>query len=123
MTDKGTKGTQRLSGVTSFAIADDDYIAPPPREIREHARAGNAALGFLSDKPGAAAEQAVTTAEPPSPRKKPPRLYPDHYNIRLRIGDRQRFDDLAYRLRIAKGEMFGKMLDLAEAAERNGELS
>jgi hypothetical protein len=113
MNDKAAKPAARLAGVTSFGLDDNDYIAPPPREIRDMAKAGGELLGFQSDKP---AQQEA----PPAPKKRArqPSQYPDHYNLRLREGDRDRLDDYAYRHRMAKGEVFGLMLDLLEAEER-----
>ena len=113
MTDKATKPTPRLAGATSFGSDDDDdYIPPPPREVREQAKAGGAALGFVSDKP------AVPAPRPGVKRRtRQPSQFPDHYNLKLREGDRDRFDDYAYRHRLAKGEVFGIMLDLLEASE------
>lgn len=51
-------------------------------------------------------------------RGRPRSEFPDHYNLRLRLGDRERFDDYAYRHRMMKGEVFGRMLDAIEAIER-----
>lgn len=113
MNGKAEKPAAKLAGVTSFGIDDSDYIAPPPREVREKAKAGGELLGFQSDKPAQPEAPAV-----PKKRARQPSQYPDHYNLRLREGDRERFDDYAYRHRIAKGEVFGRMLDLLEADER-----
>ncbi len=113
MTDKATKPAPRLAGVTSFGDDDVDYIAPPPREIREQARAGGEAIGFVSDKPATPATRSVAKK-----RTRQPSQFPDHYNLRLREGDRERFDEYAYRHRKAKGEVFAEMLDLLEAKER-----
>lgn len=115
MSDKPAKPAGKLAGVTSFGIDDDaDYIAPPARAVRDQAKAGAAALGFVSDKPAAA--PAPTARK----RTRQPSRYPDHYNLRLRDGDRERFDDYAYRHRLAKGEVFRIMLDLLEADEQAG---
>lgn len=75
----------------------------------------------MTKKP-ATTDQGGGRQEPePAPtitkRTRPASQYPDHYNLRLRIGDRERFDDYAYRHRILKGEAFRIMLDLAEADE------
>ena len=114
MSDKNAKPAPRLAGVTSFGADDDaDYIAPPAREVRDQAKAGAVALGFVSDK-GTPPEAAPATRR----RARQPSQYPDHYNLRLRDGDRERFDEYAYRHRIPKGEVFRIMLDLLEAAER-----
>ena len=114
MSDKATKPAPRLAGATSFGADDDDpdYIALPPREVREKAKAGGAAIGFVSDK-------AAATAPRPAAKRRPrqPAQFPDHYNLKLREGDRERFDEYAYRHRLAKGEVFGIMLDLLEARE------
>ena len=117
MSDKATKPAGKLAGVTSFGIDDDsDYIVPPAREVRDQAKAGAAALGFVSDKLAAAPSPAPTARK----RTRQPSRYPDHYNLRLRDGDRERFDDYAYRHRLAKGEVFRIMLDLLEAEEQAG---
>lgn len=113
MSDKQAKPAPRLVGVTSFGGEDADYIAPPPREIRDQAKAGGAAIGFVSDK-----RETPAPAPTAKKRARQPSQYPDHYNLRLRDGDRDRFDDYAYRHRIAKGEVFAIMLDLLEADER-----
>lgn len=113
MSDKADKPAPRLAGVTSFgADDDDDYIAPPPREVREKAKAGGEAIGFVSDKPAAPPQRATVKK-----RARQPSQFPDHYNLRLRDGDRERFDDYAYRHRLPKGEVFGIMLDLLEAKD------
>lgn len=113
MTDRASS-EPRMTGITSFADDDDgpDYIAPPSREVREQAKAGGAALGFVSDK-------ALSSVPEPAPKKRgrAPSQYPDHYNLRLRAGDRERFDDYAYRHRLPKGEVFRIMLDLIEKQE------
>lgn len=115
MTDKPHKPSGRLAGVTSFGgDDDDDYIAPPARAVRDQAKAVAAALGFVSDKPAPAPAPAPAVRK----RTRQPSQYPDHYNLRLRDGDRERFDDYAYRHRLAKGEVFRIMLDLLEADER-----
>ena len=44
--------------------------------------------------------------------------YPDHFNLRLRPGDRQRFRDFAWRQRVANGEAFKRLLDAGELLER-----
>lgn len=113
MSDKAAKPGGRLAGVTSFGGDDGDYIAPPPREVRDKAKQDGEQLGFISDKP-ALPEAPVA----PKKRARQPSQYPDHYNLRLREGDRERLDDYAYRHRMAKGEVFGLMLDLLETAER-----
>ena len=112
MSDKATKSAPRLAGVTSFGDDDADYIAPPPREVRDQAKASGEAIGFVSDRPG------VPAARPSvKKRARQPSQFPDHYNLRLREGDRERFDEYAYRHRLPKGEVFGIMLDLLEAKE------
>lgn len=116
MSENGAKPAPRLAGVTSFGADDNDgYIAPPPREVREQAKAGGEAIGFVSDKPIARVAPAAAAAMKKRPRQ--PSQYPDHYNLRLRDGDRERFDEYAYRHRLAKGDVFRLMLDLLEADE------
>lgn len=121
MTKKPQPAAPRLAGVTSFG-GDDDYIAPPPRDVREQAKAGNEAIGFVSDKPAPNPAPIAAEASPAAPAQKKrarlPSQFPDHYNLRLREGDRERFDDYAYRHRIPKGDAFRRMLDLLEADER-----
>lgn len=110
----------KMTGMTSFAADDADYIAPPSRAVRDQAKAAGASLGFVSDKPAPAEGAPSAPATPTEKAKRRPRLpsqYPDHYNLRLRDGDRERFDDYAYRHRIPKGEVFRIMLDLLEAQE------
>ena len=55
MSDKAAKPGGRLAGVTSFGGDDGDYIAPPPREVRDKAKQDGEQLGFISDKPEAVA--------------------------------------------------------------------
>lgn len=121
MSQKPTRAAPKLAGATSFGD-DDDYIAPPPRDVREQAKAGNEAIGFVSDKPAPSLApieaEAVPAAPVPKKRARVPSQFPDHYNLRLRDGDRERFDDYAYRHRIPKGDAFRRMLDLLEADER-----
>jgi len=116
MTDKAPPES-RMTGITSFSDdGEPDYIAPPSREVREQAKAVGAAMGFVSDKPLASSStDAIETA--PKKRTRAPSQYPDHYNLRLRTGDRERFDDYAYRHRLPKGEVFRIMLDLIEERE------
>ena len=115
MSDNVTKPAPSLAGATSFGGDDDDvdYIAPPPREVREKAKAGGAAIGFVSDKPAAPVSRTAVKKRPRQPAQ-----FPDHYNLKLREGDRERFDEYAYRHRVAKGDLFGIMLDLLEAREK-----
>ena len=114
MTDKAPKPGPRLVGVTSFGNDDADYIAPPPREVRDKAKAGGEAIGFVSDRPTTPVAQSAIKK-----RTRQPSQFPDHYNLRLRDGDRERFDEYAYRHRLPKGEVFGIMLDLLEAKEHS----
>lgn len=59
MSDKAAKPAGKLAGVTSFGINDDaDCITTPPREVPDQAKAGAAALGFVSDKPAAPSPRA-----------------------------------------------------------------
>ena len=44
--------------------------------------------------------------------------YPDHFSLRLRAGDRQRFRDFAWRQRVTNGEAFKRLLDAGELLER-----
>ena len=69
-----------------------------------------------------AAAHSMTTKDtddrvPTEKRGRSTAQYPDHYNLMLRVGDRQRFDDYAYRHRLKKGEAMSRLLDLAEADE------
>ncbi|ALR23136.1 MULTISPECIES: hypothetical protein [Sphingomonadaceae] len=104
MTKKPIKATPPLAGVTSFA-ADEDYIAPPPKEVREKAKADNGRIGFVSEKP---------TPSAPASRKKREATFTAQFTIRIREEDRERFDEYAYRNRISKGEAFKRLLDTAE---------
>lgn len=51
-------------------------------------------------------------------RRPAERKQEDQYTIRLHAGDRERFDEYAYRRRLGKGDAFRKLLDTAEAFER-----
>lgn len=64
----------------------------------------------------AEAEAKISVAQ--TSRKRRASMFPDHFNLRLRVGDRARFDDYAYRQRMMKGEVFGRMLDAIETLER-----
>jgi len=44
-------------------------------------------------------------------------LYPNHYSLRIREEDRERFDEYAYRHRLEKGAAFKRLLDISEAWE------
>lgn len=48
-------------------------------------------------------------------------LYPAHYSLRITDEDRDRFDACAERHRLAKGELFRRMLDAFEAVENGQE--
>ena len=48
-------------------------------------------------------------------------LYPAHYSLRITDDDRDRFDACAERHRLAKGELFRRMLDAFEATENEQE--
>lgn len=48
-------------------------------------------------------------------------LYPAHYSLRITDEDRDRFDACAGRHKVAKGEMFRRMVDAFEAAENGQE--
>lgn len=113
---KATDVKPAFAGATDFG-AETDYIAPPPREVREAARSSGEAHGFVSDKP----REPAPVPAPKVARPKPPARFPEQYNIRLRTEDRVRFDDFAYRHRIAKGEALRRLLDLAEADEARQE--
>lgn len=124
-----------FAGRPKFADDDDDaapLVAPPSREVREQAQAAAKAIGFVPDKPAKAttptppaetapAAPAAPARERPTARKRERRvaLYPAHYSLRMTDEDRDRFDDYAARHHIAKGEAMRRLLDLAEAEERN----
>lgn len=103
-----------LAGITSFGGDDSgDYIAPPAREVREKVKAAGEALGFHSEKGGA--PDAAPAPAKRGRRPLPVKIYDHQYTIRMREEDRVRFDDLAYQYRIPKGELFKRLLDLAQA--------
>ncbi|EQB33577.1 hypothetical protein [Sphingobium ummariense] len=110
MTKKPTKAATPLAGVTSFA-ADEDYIAPPPKTVRDKAKADNGAIGFVSDKPAPARGESAQ-------RKKREATFTAQFTMRIREEDRERFDEYAYRHRISKGEAFRRLLDIAEGQGR-----
>lgn len=114
MSRKPTTSPAAFAGATDFG-ADGGYIAPPPREVREQARAGNEAIGFVSDKPRVQTPEASQAGA--RKRERRASQYPAHYSLRMREEDRDRFDDYAHRHRIPKGEAMQKLLDLAEAEE------
>ena len=64
-----------------------------------------------------------TTPAPRIPRKRERRvgMYPEHFNVRIRAEDRDRFDDYAHRHRLMKGEVFRMMMDALEANESGQE--
>lgn len=109
-----------LAGITSFGGGDDDedYIAPPAREVREKVKAVGEAIGFHSEK--ASVPAPVSTPAKRGRRPLPVKIYDHQYTIRMREEDRVRFDDLAYQYRIPKGELFKRLLDLAQACAEEG---
>ena len=65
-------------------------------------------------------QNSPDTPSPPRTGRKRERrvaLYPAHYSLRITDEDRDRFDACAERHRLAKGELFRRMLDAFEAAE------
>lgn len=45
-------------------------------------------------------------------------MYPDHFSLRIRTEDRERFDAYADRHKLARGELFQLMLDALETQDR-----
>lgn len=108
MTGKPDK--PKLTGVTSFSDDDDTYIAPPSKAVREKAKAENGAHGFISEKAAAAPESSKG-----GKRGNQRGLRFTHMlTIRVRPEVIPRFDDFAYRHRLAKGDAFSLLLDIAE---------
>ncbi|SEN85325.1 hypothetical protein SAMN05192583_3712 [Sphingomonas gellani] len=62
-------------------------------------------------------------SQPRTGRKRERRvaLYPAHYSLRITDEDRDRFDACAERHRLAKGELFRRMLNAFEAIENEQE--
>ena len=83
-------------------------------------RARRAPVSADSLIPQSSPQPAQMAAAPASVRRKRERrvgMYPEHFNIRIRAEDRDRFDAYADRHRLMKGEVFRLMMDALEAAE------
>lgn len=70
-----------------------------------------------------APEVSTAVVEPKKAKKRERRtlLYPNHYSLRIREEDRERFDEYAYRHRLEKGAAFKRLLDITEAWEASQE--
>ncbi|WP_159043583.1 hypothetical protein [Sphingomonas sp. STIS6.2] len=68
-------------------------------------------------------EVSTTVVQPKKAKKRERRtlLYPNHYSLRIREEDRERFDEYAYRHRLEKGAAFKRLLDITEAWEASQE--
>lgn len=86
----------------------DDIVAPTPSSPtpaqREAIAASSAKLGFTSREAPA----------PKVPTPRPPALYPGRLALRVREEDKERIQELAYRMRMPLGEVFQMLLDLEE---------
>lgn len=116
----GIKGTfSRLSDETDEQAAAPPAsarFAPPPRSEPRRpdpaVMAAGAAMGFVDRSPKPL----------PAPRKAKPRVFDEQLVMRVRATDKARFDRLVLHLKmergersLATGEVFGYLLDLAEA--------
>jgi hypothetical protein len=81
----------------------------PPRPDTASLNAVSEQAGFPSREP-----RASKAAAPPPAREL---NFETRLTIRVTERDKQRFDDLAYRLRAPNGEAFRRLLDLFEASE------
>ncbi len=70
-----------------------------------------------------APEVSTAGVQPKKAKKRERRtlLYPNHYSLRIREEDRERFDEYAYRHRLEKGAAFKRLLDITEAWEASQE--
>jgi len=70
-----------------------------------------------------APEVSTAVVQPKKAKKRERRtlLYPNHYSLRIREEDRERFDEYAYRHRLEKGAAFKRLLDITEAWEASQE--
>jgi len=68
-------------------------------------------------------EVSTAGVQPKKAKKRERRtlLYPNHYSLRIREEDRERFDEYAYRHRLEKGAAFKRLLDITEAWEASQE--
>ncbi len=94
------------AGIPSF---DDDEDLPPipSKHVISRAKAAGEVLGFVSDR-GKSVKSPATRAK----------NFTTNFHIRVREEDRERFSELAYRRRVAKGDLFTMLLDAAEQLER-----
>ena len=85
-------------------------------EIRARKPASSTSVSLPQNSPD-------TSSPPRTGRKRERRvaLYPAHYSLRITDEDRDRFDACAERHRLAKGELFRRMLDAFEATENEQE--
>lgn len=94
------------AGIPSFD--DDDELPPiPSKDVISRANAAGEVLGFVSDRGRSPKSQASRTKN-----------FSANFHIRVREEDRERFNELAYRRRVPKGELFTMLLDAAEQLER-----
>lgn len=94
------------AGIPSFD--DDEELPPiPSKDVISRAKAAGEVLGFVSDR-----------GQSPKSQASRPKNFSANFHIRVREEDRERFNELAYKRRVAKGELFTMLLDEAERLER-----
>ena len=74
-----------------------------------------AALADVSERAGFPSREPKLAKAPPPPARE--LNFDERLTIRVTKRDRKRFDDIRYRLRVANGEAFARILDVFEAQE------
>ena len=84
-----------------------------------------AALADVSERAGFPSREPKASKPAPAPAPVREIIYGERLTLRVTKKDRERFDEIAYRLRGANGEAFARILDAFElqeqAAKRGGE--
>jgi hypothetical protein len=102
-----------------FNLAEDlrefETVAPAAPRARPDA----ASLNLVSERAGFPSREPRPAAPTPAAAPTPVReaRFETRLTLRITERDKQRFDDLAYRLRVANGEVFQRLLDHFEALE------
>ena len=96
-------------------LADDLKEFEPSAAEAPRPRLAPAALETLSDQAGFPSREPKAAKRTPIVRAV---NFDTRLSLRVTARDKQRFDDLAYALRVPNGDAFRQMLDLFEASAR-----
>lgn len=110
MTDETSKQADPLERI-AIALLDEirsrKLVVSPTRERVES----------VAPPPETTAKMRSGPRLPPK-RERRVAMYPDHFSLRIRTEDRERFDAYADRHKLARGELFQLMLDALETQDR-----